>query len=503
MKAIYKALTYNTVSALTYTVLALTVILSATSCKGWLTVDSEDRIMEKKLFEDTDGFYTALNGVYIDLVNTNLYSGTFGPGTPDILAQYYNTETDSHSYGSLAMYLAEAKRLAVNQTWNRTYFLILNINKIIAHCDEKKGSVLNDTDYNLIKGECLGLRALLHFELFRYFGPIYSLNPAAASIPYSTSSEPMVSPILKASIAAENILNDLDAAMGLLEKSDPVINTGKNETDNGGRNIYNFRNLRLNYFAVKAIAARVNMYLGYEYRKEALRLAEEVIAGAKEFFPFSTREEVNGQAAVGSVTVSAEDRILSSDVLFSVYNVKRGADIYEKFFSNTLEAKQLLAISENGYRNLYPEEGDLRTYQWQKKKDVLGNDIMAFVKYEAMEVDGKNYPYMIPVIRMSEMYLISAECYSTGTEANEELAYQRLNAVRNARKTSSADKNLVLNIEDEYIREFAGEGQLFWYYKRKNTDAILTIYDRTRPSVEMSSANYIFEIPQSEGGFRE
>ena len=380
--------------------------------------------------------------------------------------------------------------------------MILNANKIIEHCESGRGSVLNDTDYNIIKGECLGLRALLHFELFRYFGPVYTVSPGADAIPYMDVSDPQVKPVLKATEAAEKILNDLETAEGLLAASDPVRTLGKNETDSGNRNLYSYRNLRFNYFAVKALAARVNMYLGYSANKEeALRLAEEVISEARDFFPFSTRDEVTGQAATGAVVESAEDRILSSDVLFAVYNVHRGEDIYEAYFSNSLEATNLLAISANGYRNMYPEESDLRTYQWESTKDVLGNDIMSFIKYEAMEVDGKNYPYMIPVLRMSEMYLIAAECYADN--GNDDLAYARLNTVRNARQTSSVSSNILSNIESEYIREFVGEGQLFWYYKRNNMQSIPALYDRSRPNISISTANYLFELPQSEDGFRD
>ena len=477
--------------------------MTLTSCAGWLSVDSDDRILEEKLFSETEGFYTALNGVYVDMVKTSLYSGAFGPSVPDILAQYYDTSVDAHVNGSLAQFQNEAKRLAISDTWTRTYYLILNINKIISHADKKKGTVLGEMDYNLIKGEALGLRALLHFELFRYFGPSFEFSPGADAIPYVTGEDPKVYPVLRATEAVSYLQNDLSDSMELLKESDPVITDGKRETDNGGRNLYNYRNLRFNYFAVKALAARVNMYLGYNYRAEALRLAEDVITEASAFFPFSTRAEVSGQAAVGAVTTSAEDRVLSSDVLFAVYNVRRGEDIHEKYFSNTLEVKQLLAMSDNGYRNLYPEEGDLRTCQWQRKKDVLGNDIISMVKYEEQEVAGKNYPYMIPVLRMSEMYLIAAECYSEGAAKDESLAYERLNALRNARQTSSVSSSLKINIENEYMREFVGEGQLFWYYKRKNASAINAVYDRSRPAVSISVADYVFELPQSEDGFRE
>lgn len=489
-------------------ILLFFITLSSVSCSGWLSVDSEDRILEDKLFVDKDGFYTALNGVYVDLVNVNLYSGKTGPSVPDVLAQFYDTSADSHIYGSLAKYQLEAKKQAVADVWTRAYFLILNINKIIWHCDDKKGTVLNGKDYDLIKGECLGLRALLHFELLRYFGPVFKSAPGADAIPYITASEPKVNPVLKGNEVASMILDDLDSAMALLQKSDPVISTGKNDTDNGGRNLYNFRNLRLNYFAVKALAARVNMYLGKtrakDYREDALRLAEEVIRDAGRFFPFSTREEVSGQAAVGSANTSAEDRILSSDVLFSVYNVKRGADIFERFFANSLEAKQLLSISAKGYDLIYPEKGDLRTCQWQRRTDAAGRTFMCFVKYEAMEVAGKHYPYMIPVIRMSEMYLIAAECLASADNPDFAEAATFLNVLRRARQTSSvsATQQILSEIENEYKREFIGEGQLFWYYKSNWRTAIPVLWDENKGNVQLNESDYIFEIPQSEDGFR-
>lgn len=486
-----------------YMLLSAVSLIPATSCRAWLDVDSEDRILEEKLFSSTDGFYTALNGVYVDLVNRDLYSGTLGPLTADVLAQYWNTEADSHYYGSLSLFRPEAKRTAVNGLWTRAYYLILNINKIIRHCDDKKGTVLNDKDFSIIKGEALAMRALLHFELLRYFGPVFSVSAGKDAIPYITEPDPQVNPVLPAISVISKINSDITESIELLEDYDPVTVSGKNDSDNSGRNLYGYRNLRMNCFAVKALGARVNMYLSYlnDYRAQALAYAEEVIRDAAAFFPFSTREEVNGQAATGSVSVSAQDRVLSSDILFAVYNVKRGADIYEYLFSPTLQANRLLAMTGNGYRSLYPEESDLRTYQWAARRDVAGNDVMCLVKYEGMEVDGKSYPYMIPVLRMSEMYLIAAECYAAAGQ--ETLAYERLNTLRNARQTSSVSSAIDAEIENEYAREFAGEGQYFWFCKRKNYHSLSCLYDRSKPDRNVSTADYVFELPQSEGGFRE
>ena len=111
------------------------LVCSASSCSSWLKVDSPDRIMEEHLFENTEGFYTALNGVYIELADKNLYGGTYTIALSDILAQYYDTRIDSHVKASLASFGKEAKRSALDPAWQKTYEVLLNVNKIIAHCD--------------------------------------------------------------------------------------------------------------------------------------------------------------------------------------------------------------------------------------------------------------------------------------------------------------------------------------------------------------------------------
>ena len=70
----------------------------------------------------------------------------------------------------------------------------------------------------------------------------------------------------------------------------------------------------------------------------------------------------------------AEDRIFSSEVLFGAYNTQRSTDIYDKLFSNKLELKNLLTMTENGVKALYDDEGDLRTCHFQALRDIEAND---------------------------------------------------------------------------------------------------------------------------------
>ena len=55
-------------------------------------------------------------------------------------------------------------------------------------------------------------------------------------------------------------------------------------------------------------------------------------------------------------------------------------------------------------------------------------------------------------------------------------------------------------LELEYIREFWGEGQLFFFYKRKNYDEISSAYD-PYTTVSMTPAKYVLLIPESESKY--
>ena len=81
-------------------------LLCCTSCEEWLKVDSEDRIMEDALYSNENGFRTALNGIYIDLLNSSLYGQTLTTTTFDVLAHYYDTSKplNTHAYVLLANY---------------------------------------------------------------------------------------------------------------------------------------------------------------------------------------------------------------------------------------------------------------------------------------------------------------------------------------------------------------------------------------------------------------
>lgn len=479
--------------------LIVILLFPMVSCESWLDLGSEDRIMEKDLFSTRAGFMSALNGIYIDFLGRDLYGGTLNFRTFDIMAQYYDCDKDEHSYKNLITYDPSAKNGQVGSFWSRVYTLLVNVNTLIESCDAGRG-VLDDQYYHVIKGEALALRALLHFELFKVFGPIYVLDPETECIPYTSSSDLVVRPLLKASEVAGLIMADFKAAEALLEEYDPVIKEGALYKDAGAGipNDMTYRSMRLNYYAVKAYIARLSLYIGD--KETALDYARQVIRETQEdnqWFPFITRE--------AATTNLKWDRVYKSEILFGLYNLKRES-VFEENFSNKLGEKVILCPTQDNIDLLYEENSKINdwryTYHWMTLKDTEGNDKKFFVKYMAVDdTEGpddnkvsQGYSYIVPLMRISEMYLIAAECTKDVTEA-----YAYINKVRAARGITGADQALgvMANVEAEFRREFIGEGQLFWFYKRQNRAEIPSGRNYSE-KVNMEKSFYLFDLPQSE-----
>ena len=96
---------------------------------------------------------------------------------------------------------------------------------------------------------------------------------------------------------------------------------------------------------------------------------------------------------------------------------------------------------------------------------------------------------------MSVVYLIAAECCP-----DPKVGRDYLNVVRSARNVKNVEDevDLMTAIEQEFRREFLGEGQLFFYYKRKLYD-IVGAEDKV--GIEDLKAVYNLPIPTSEIDF--
>lgn len=458
-------------------------IMMLSSCDKFLDVQTPDRIMEEDLFSNTAGFRSALNGVYIDMASDVLYGKDMTSGVIDIMAQNYAVTNVYAAYKTFN-YIDAGARTYFDSAWQRYYRLIANTNTIIEKSET--GNVLSAENKNIILGESLALRAFLHFDVLRLWGPIYSdQTKGNIAIPYNTVAKPQHLPLLTAEKVIDNIIADLEASVKLLEVSDPVWTEGRrNVSDPVNGDFLSFRQFRLNYYAVKALLARV--YLWKQDKVNAGRLSLEVISQsqtAHNFFPFVTRD-----AAVNPTT---PDRVFSSEILFAAYDNTRTAMFNTLIGPNAVSFNRV-SVATGRPAEMYDDNNDFR-YLAFAVQTVGTSSVYYNRKYEPVNSDLDNY---VPLIRISEMYFIAAECSATLGEATNLL--NKVRAARSARNLVVADQNsLNLAIRNEYRREFLSEGQLFYYYKRK---ALTPVPDGATNSgtVNITAVNYVVPMVDSE-----
>ena len=289
-----------------------------------------------------------LNGIYIDLNSDALYGQTLSVEMIEVMGGAYTIGTDNSVWGnykdlSSYQYNTEYWRNRLDQTWNKAYALILNCNKILETIDGNK-NLFTDGSYYIIKGEALALRAMLHFDMLRLFGPVYSKDSDKKAIPYYTKQTNSPEPILTAQEVMEKITTDYEDALNYLA-NDPVKTEGTmmSSTEDGSSNFLRYRALRLNYYAVEALMARAYLYMGN--KTEAFKYATDVIKTADQnIFPFVDKNLVIGSPA-------DPDRIFSSEVLFALTNTSRGT-IHKNFFDPSRLPNYVFRMDDSMMSNL-------------------------------------------------------------------------------------------------------------------------------------------------------
>ena len=494
-----------------------TLSVSTSSCSDWLEVDMEDSILETTLFSTNEGFLTALNGVYSSLNNSSLYGGTLGMVGIDIMAQYYNVPNviNQHNYYYWSGYNYSDNNFdnASNSLWSNMYSLIANVNLLLEKCDEPDAAIL-DRYYPLVKGEALALRGMMHFDLLRFYGPIYSDATASQEcLPYQEDSRRTVQPLISAEEFLNRVIRDLDAAAELLKECDPVLTEGVKDgvlSDDGLDSYdWSYRQLRLNYYAVQALRARAYLWKGD--KATAYDIAKnEVIAKSEteqlDVFPWMDRTTVQE-----TIENSRPDYVFSDEVMFSLYNMSRD-NLYDNYFSASVNANNRLCFvgaSETGSDSklaaFYDDTNDIRRRMWSfQERESSGDNAICLVNFQDFSVSSESgdtltYRYMTPLIRKSEMYLIAAECTDDITEAAT-----LINTVRNVRGAVSLDvtpDNKQELITREFAREVVGEGQLFFYYKRLGMTSIISGTSASG-SASMSVDSYVIPLPSDEEDLR-
>ncbi|MBV8251586.1 MAG: RagB/SusD family nutrient uptake outer membrane protein [Chitinophaga sp.] len=439
--------------------LAAAVLLTAVSCNKYLDVKPETSVGMDEAYQTPEGFKQHLNGVYLQLAAKPAYGGTINMVAAELLGQRYQQADNSgsiYNYVDVASYNygSTISKGMFGFIWSGLYTQIANLNTILQNIDAKR-NIFDETTFKKVKGEALALRTFCYFDLLRFYGPVYLVDSTAPSIPYYTRTSADPGPYLPAKQIMDSLLRDGVQAYQLLDSS-YVQDYG-----------------RMTHSGAAALLARMYLYRGD--KQNAFSKAMEVMSAKDIRYTFTKYTNV------------AQDPALMGDVMFSLQNTKL-VDAFNAWFSPAIQTvPKMLYPSPNVLSATYEGKTDdprMSTAVW----NVPAGSTITFKCFYKFQVVQR-----VPILRASECFLIAAE-----TAADPADGWKYLNVVRGARNTTMNTVGLLSDaIAKEYRKEFWGEGQLFFYYKRNFTAAIPS-GNVDGQTVPMTTKTYQVPVPDAE-----
>jgi hypothetical protein len=480
----------NCFPKLTLIAVTAVIMLFVSGCKKFLDVPPKDQVPQATLFKDEQGFKDALIGVYLGMDKNRsaygLYTTDLSMGMMSTMAYNYDNATVANAgtggafYNNVVYYtyLDGQVRQEIDAIWGGLYNNIANLNNILIQIESKK-EVFHHDNYNRVKGEAIALRGLFHFDLLRMFGKSPLTGAAEKAIPYITQFTIKSTPFVTLQAGLDSCIVDLLAAKEILAGTDTsAVIKGVDDP------FTSYTQNHLNYWAVQALLARVYLYKG---DLENADIYSKAVIGSNKF-PLITSN-------VAAATNIIRDRTFSQEHLFSVYatTIK---DYNSALFTSTVPLRLQPAGKNTVYTTGSGNASDYRYTSWFDNNQAAVNVPSKFFQ-------DNNLPYElqgnIPVIRVSEMYYIAAECANKKNDINSGAAL--LNKVRSARGLNALNAagiattdSLSTEIMREYQKEFIQEGQTFFYYKRLNKDLKLV----TGTPATIPADVYVFPIPDKE-----
>lgn len=442
------------------TALFATLLLSV-SCDDFLDITPDGQVKRDPLLSTPEGIEDAMYGVYSQLRSPSLYGEELYFSALEILSQ------TMWCYGSTGVTaMSEYKwdhssvQGVMEAVWTAMYKNISNVNSVL---DAPLVAGATEYPYTIYRGEALGLRAFMHFDLVRLFAEQYTVNPEADGIPYATEfslNTPDFEPLAK---NYEHIIADLTEAETLLADETLYENESNFMLD---------RQIHFNLYAVQATLARVYLTMGNN--DMAAEYALKVIAAGKQTLKEKT-EVVNDLAGVLSV----------KETIFGLY--------YPGFYTNVNGKLQQVTSYysldlRSDFMELYEKDAaglDFRTMAYFSESGIGDNVKYRLCKftdiYEMNNMVSSRPAHLIQgvnLIRLPEMYYIAAEALLS---SDYDKALQLYNDVRVHRGLDPLEVEKTLTVEllnDERYKEMIGEGQTYFNFKRQN----LTIesHDGTR-----------------------
>jgi hypothetical protein len=455
--------------------LVAVLLITATSCEDYLYKQPRLSQTTELTLSTFEGLVAATAGAYAPLYCTNWYgrdfvvladlSGGNAKSSPLNSGRYRTTylwnHTPDDTYGGF---------------WARGYNVIAYANNVIEVIEggfEETG--VEQEEIDALDGQCKALRALAYFDLARVFCQPYSAGRDQLGLPIVLVTEN--------GKPARNTLGEVyDQIVADLE--DAVTKVPETPTFGGNDEAGWFTNN-----AVEALLARVNLYM--ENWQAAADYATDVI------------DDFDGRLyTAAEYTTWDNGGAWGTDngveVIMEIYG-----DEGNEYHGNWDVISYIM--NPDGYGdvgaskdviNLY-EDGDVRGALFINSAD-FPNDFWS-LKYPGKEPTGNLREDNIPIIRLSEMYLIRAEALLNGASVAGATAVGDVNAIRSNRGASTLGDITLNELYLERRRELCYEGHERFDLARTGRGLTRADYDgAVNQNIPFPDYRWAMPIPQAE-----
>ena len=249
----------------------------------------------------------------------------------------------------------------------------------------------------------------------------------------------------------------------------------------------------MNYYAVTAELARVYLYAGMP--EEAYEQADIIIQQSSLFAALTGN---NALDAMRDGNIKMYD-----DIIFALYSRKDQIEwdrlINHKYDTeDEYEDSSFLGIDSYMAEERYGE--DLKTdwricYQMEKVNYYVDYRSLKYYQQPDSYKHAKINNVIVPMFRMSEVYYIAAEAiYKTDlNKAKEYLKTVKKGRGINARLDDVTESQFMNVLVNDAQREFSGEGQTFFMFKRLKRTMI-----GWEKEVLPTEENMVLPLPESE-----
>ena len=441
------------------------LMMTLSSCNDYFDkTGDEQHITDKKFFGDEAAFASALTDCYTLMRSRDLYGGMLTLEMMEFANQNMAPH-DAFSSAAAQLNFADAALAArVDSMTHAAYRVVAACNKLIDEAERTKVVFTSAGKKKIIMAEAYALRAAVQFDLLRLFHPAPATDAGFRGLPYVTHTSANVPEALTTTQILQAVNTDLAHAAQLLKTADPILKE-RNSIVGVGEFDRRLRTFQMNYYAVKAVQARVALWQGnYE---QAVEQADSVLAHLQNAV---ARYRLFYWVTPGHY---GSDFSFSREYVFGIASTPTG---FARLSDDMFKTKGIQTTTS--LRDIYADNADIRYRAWFRQQgsgyamsNKFGSATLLTDYVYSTSATATSLPAAIPYIKLGEVMLIKVEALnemgqtSAARSLLEEMqGYKDISYA--SRATSVTKESLRELIYAESRRDLFGEGQLFYLNKR-------------------------------------